>query len=75
MTGEEHKTVIIYKHNGSGWVKVRSFGIALTGWITLSVKNNQIKCCSAGDDKITVYSMIGELLHTYGTRGHEDLHL
>ena len=63
----------VYKHSGiSSWVKVHSFSVALTGWITLSVKNNQIKCCSTSDNMIAVYSLSGELLHTYGKSGKGD---
>ena len=61
--------MFVYKHSGSGWVKVQSFSVDLDDWITLSVKNNQIKCCSSRNGKIAVYSLSGELLQTYGTRG------
>ena len=39
------------------------------GTLTLSISNNQLKCCSIGDDSIKVYSLSGELLQTYGTLG------
>ena len=61
------KMVHFYKRSGSSWVKVHSFSVDLDHWITLSVKNNQIKCCSDNDNKIAVYSLSGELLQTYGT--------
>ena len=40
--------------------------------LTLSISNNQLKCCSFGDDIIKVYSLSGELLQSYGTRGRGD---
>ena len=40
--------------------------------LTLSVSNNQFKCCSQEDGIIKVYSLSGELLQTYGTRGRGD---
>ena len=63
------KMVHVYKRSGSSWVKVHSFSVDLGGWMTLSVKNNQIKCCSTHDNKIAVYSLSSELLQTYGTSG------
>ena len=67
-------TVIVYKHSGYNWVKVHSFTahVALGCLKTLSVMNNQIKCCSSKDNKIAVYSLRGELLQTYGTHGRGD---
>ena len=38
----------------------------------MSISNNQLKCCSAEDDTIKVYSLSGELLQTYGTHGRGD---
>ena len=40
--------------------------------LTLSISNNQLKCCSWGDGIIKVYSLSGELLQTYGTSGSGD---
>ena len=37
--------------------------------LTLSISNNQLKRCSSDDGIITVYSLSGDLLQTYGTRG------
>ena len=68
----ETNKVFVCKHNGSSWVKVHSFNVDLKGLITLSVKNNQIKCCSAYNDKIAVYSLSGELLQTFGSHGRGD---
>ena len=39
--------------------------------LTLSVSNNQLKCCSQNDYAIKVYSLSGELLQAYGRRGTE----
>ena len=75
MTYAEPRTVYNYKHCGNRWVKVRSFGVDWGGWITLSVKNNQIKCCSTRENKIVVYAPNGELLQAYGTRGSGDASL
>ena len=38
--------------------------------LTVSISNNQLKCCSFVDDIIKVYSLSGQLLQTYGTHGH-----
>ena len=57
------------------WIKIRSIDhdFDLKGFtLTLSISNNQLKCCSAGDGIIKVYSLSGELLQTYGTRGRGD---
>ena len=40
--------------------------------LTLSISNNQLKCCSYAIGSIKVYSLSGELLQTYGTRGRGD---
>ena len=40
--------------------------------ITLSISNNQLKCCSVDESTIKVYSLSGELLQTYGTLGRAD---
>ena len=37
--------------------------------LTLSISNNQLNCCSNSIGSIKVYSLSGELLQTYGTRG------
>ena len=71
VTLDDPKTVIVYKHCGSDWVKVHSFTVAMEGFITLSVKNNKIECCTSRENKINVCSMSGELLHTYGTWGND----
>ena len=36
---------------------------------TLSISNNQLKCCSTGDSIIKVYSLSGKFLQMYGTCG------
>ena len=59
----------------TGWTKVKSIDhdFKQNNWpLTLSISNNQLKCCSIGDDSIKVYSLSGELLRTYGTRGSGD---
>ena len=66
----DSKEVRVYKHNG-GWTKVRSFKV-IRGLVTLSVQNNQVKCCSSGADKIAVYSLTGQLLQTHGSYGSGD---
>ena len=62
-------TVSVYNQRDGNWVKVHSFKVVLKGWVTLSVRNEQIKCCSASDSQIAVYSLSGELLQTHGERG------
>ena len=71
-TLNDPKTVIVYKHSGRDWNKVHSFTVAMEGFITLSVKNNSMKCSSTREDKIEVYSLSGELLQTHGTWGSDD---
>ena len=39
---------------------------------TLSISNNQLKCCSLEDGVIKVYSLSGDELQTYDTRGSDD---
>ena len=41
-------------------------------FLTLSISNNQLKCCSYINDIIKVYSLSGELLQTHGTPGRDD---
>ena len=40
--------------------------------LTLSISNNQLKCCSAKDGTIEVHLPGGKLLQTYGARGSGD---
>ena len=68
----------MFQHNDTsqqGWRHLRSIehDFEEKGHIlTLSITNTQLKCCSRGDDTIKVYSLSGELLQTYGTRGRGD---
>ena len=62
--------VLVYKHSG-GWKKVHSFNV-IRGFTMLSVQNNQLKCCSIGEDKISVYSLTGQLLQAHGSRESDD---
>ena len=39
---------------------------------TISISNNQLKCCSIKDNIIKVYSLSGELLQIHGTFGSGD---
>ena len=50
------------------WSEVKSFFV-LRGWVTLSVTDHQITCCSSSESTIAVYSQRGQLLETYGTCG------
>ena len=65
----------VFQHNGTSsprFIKIRSIDHNFEdkyGSLTLSISNNQLKCCSAGDGSIKVYSLSGELLQTYGVRG------
>ena len=62
----------VFQHNDTspkGWRHLRSIDhdFAEEGYIlTLSISNNQLKCCSAADGVIKVYSLSGELLQTLG---------
>ena len=64
----------VFQYNDTsqqGWRHLRSIDpdFKNKGYtLTLSISNNQLKCCSA-QDVIEVYSLRGELLQTYGTRG------
>ena len=64
--------VYSYKHN---WSTIRSFK-ALKGsmfdWITLSVKNNHLKWYSENEGRIRVYTLTGQLVQTFGTKGSGD---
>ena len=68
----------MFQHNDTsqpGWLQLRSIDHDLDdGYytLTLSISNNQLKCCSAGDGTVKVYSLSGELLQTYGTTGRGD---
>ena len=62
--------VRVYKHSG-GWKKVCSFNV-ISGFVTLSVQNNQVKCCSFNEHKIAVYSLTGRLLRTHDSKGSGD---
>ena len=59
-----------------GWCEQRSIDkhdfSTEKNFLTLSISNNQLKCCSAEDGVIKVYSLSGELLQTCGTRGRGD---
>ena len=57
---------------GSGGKEELSFRVATEGFVTLSVKNNQIKCCLFYEAKIEVYSLRGELLRTHSTYNGDD---
>ena len=46
--------------------------MAKRSFITLCVRNNNIKCCLRDENKLVVYSLKGELLRTLGTRGSDD---
>ena len=57
------------------WLQLRSIDHdfnAKGSTLTLSISNNQLKCCSDVDDSIKVYSLSGELLQTHGTSGRGD---
>ena len=68
----------VFQNNGTsskGWRQLRSIDHDFQEKnyiLTLSISNNQLKCCSTVDGSIKVYSLSGELLQTYGTRGHDD---
>ena len=69
----------VFQHNKTTspaeWLQLRSIDHDFNenGFtLTLSISNNQLKCCSAGHGSIKVYSLSGELLQTYGTRGRGD---
>ena len=66
--------VSVHRHSScdDSWVKVRSFTVSLSGYLSLSVKNNQIACSSYHDHRIALYSLTGVLRHTFGSRGCGD---
>ena len=62
--------VYVFNHNTtsvwrSPWALTGHFR-ALKGWVTLSILNNRITCCSREFGSIACYSLSGELLQTYG---------
>ena len=46
--------------------------LSISNTLTLSISNNQLKCCSTVDGSIKVYSLSGELLQTHGARGRAE---
>ena len=74
---ESHQTQV-FQHNhrtSPRWQQLRSIDhdFETKGYtLTLSISNNQLKCSSARDGVVKVYSLSGELLRTYGTRGSGD---
>ena len=57
------------------WCQLRSIDhdfASKSQTLTLSISNNQLKCCSWAESTIKVYSLSGELLQTYGTPGRAD---
>ena len=66
-------TVHVYRFCGGGsscnhsWQKVHCFS-TISGWVTMSVRNEQIRLCAQHRHDVTVYSNRGdELLRTYDT--------
>ena len=66
--------VNVYSYSGNKWSKTRSFKASTNNneRLTMSVKNNRIKCCSWDDDNIRVYTLTGQLLQTNSTEGSGD---
>ena len=68
----------VFQHNDTPsprWIKVRSIDHDFNTkgpTLTLSISNNQLKCCSEGNGGIKVYSLSGKLLQTHGTCGSGD---
>ena len=73
------KQTKVFQHNETvppEWLYLRSIYHKFSNRgpvITLSISNNQLKCCSAEDGVIKIYSLSGELLQTYGTPGRSDV--
>ena len=77
----EQNQTQVFQHNDTAssksaaaatWTKLRTIDHEFHNkfWITISISNNQLKCCSAGDHIIKVYSLqSGELLRKNSTRG------
>ena len=63
----------MFRHNDTSsprWRKITSIEHDFTKKgpiLTLGISNNQLKCCSAGDKRIKVYSLSGELLKIHST--------
>ena len=68
----DDSTIYVFKYDGVQWEKVRSFGVDLGGIVSLSVRNDQIKCCSVMYETTNVYSLTGELLDCKDTCRHAD---
>ena len=47
---------------------VKSFSVP-RGWLTLSVANQQLMCCSTSVNQVAVYSLSGQFLHINGSLG------
>ena len=68
---EIHQTqVFLHDTSQSGWRQLKcinhDFGLG-NDILTLSISNDQLKCCSARDGRIKVYSLSGELLRIHRT--------
>ena len=66
--------VQVFRHNDTAspprWIKLTCIDHDFKKrYLTLSISNNQLKCCATIEGVIKVYSLSGELLQTYGTRG------
>ena len=70
---DDDQSIYIYEHDVSGnkWTKVHSFNTGLEGFVTLSVTNQRIRCCSVLNETVNVYSLHGELLNALDTCRHE----
>ena len=68
----------VFQHSDTSsvrWIKIKTIRHDFKkkgATLSVSISNNQLKCCSAGDGIIKVYSLSGELLQTYGARGRGD---
>ena len=72
FTTDDRTVVYVFKQSGDGWHKAYTFKVTINSWVTLSVQNNVIKCCSRKDHQITVHNLAGKLLRTHGTHGTDD---
>ena len=65
-------TIYIYRYNKSWlfkkWKKVHSFNVSASA-ATLNVCDEMITCCAAIGSMIAVYSLNGNFIRVYGSRG------
>lgn len=69
--GDGLSSIHVLRYYNNQWVFLPPFTVG-GGWNSLSVKNNQLKCCSRDDRNLYVYSLEGQLIETRAMSGSGD---